>query len=456
MQNIVRSSISGLPAELLLEIFNHCLPQETYPRVRRDSCPWVFLFVCKRWRELCNTTPKLWSRFEVDINRSGCVTDGLHGPNKPLLDLIQQWIQFSKTYPKLSVRLAYNPPRGLTRHSYLDPTPAHIISLLIPHASRWHDVDFSVPCACIEPLFYSTPHSLERLRALKLDVKEGNWVFNHSWDLMNLGINWKQITHLHLNLDDAHILTLDSCLAVLRQTETLISCTLNTRCVSSATDIDDPTTRIELPTLSRLHLVVQGDRHSHLQPEPESIFVSFLDKISATTLNSLQIEWLLPVDSTETRAPHHDAFISFLRRVANTLETFQLSYLPLSPPQLVECLLAIPRVENLELRYPLGGELPDPITEFFLEGLIFGVHDGRRAHHIVLPRLKCLRLEGQGGTRYEYPRLVVALLKQRSRTTLTEFSLYTGIKYKELEDGPVVDEWKSRGVEVAVRSLVVR
>lgn len=57
----LQSPAELLPAEILAEIFLHCVrntPSESWLRV--DRPPWVFGKVCCRWRAICLSTPSLW------------------------------------------------------------------------------------------------------------------------------------------------------------------------------------------------------------------------------------------------------------------------------------------------------------------------------------------------------------------------------------------------------------
>ncbi|KAF9268289.1 hypothetical protein L218DRAFT_984435 [Marasmius fiardii PR-910] len=459
----VTPPFARLPPELQLGIFTLCLHQEEYPLLRKGTFPWVFLSVCRRWRELCISAPHLWSRFEVDINR--CCTAASVNGDAPLVNVIKRCIRLSNEYP-LSIRLIYHSQAVRGRTLELDPTCTRIISLLLPHVERWRRMAFSLPSACISPLFQSAvPHRLTSLKALALDIEGVNgWSSGEQClNVMCLGIEWTQITALHLNLEDKQSLSLDSCLTILSQTRKLITCTLNCHCdlTDSMKPVDDSDWNMihaELPELRELHLVVQGKRHV----SSERNFMSFLDRLhSLTALKSLQLEWLLPgprpVDlptggPATVSAPHHAMLVSFLDRLGTGLETFRLSYLPLTPVQLVDCLVVLPSIVNLELRFSLS--TCGPITDVFFQGLILGVtRNVGSERRMVLPFLESLKLECCGSSHESFPYVINTFLKHRKRVKV--FSLFTRTRLDELEDEAVVARWKKRGIQVSFRSLLL-
>ncbi|KAJ6458625.1 hypothetical protein C8R47DRAFT_995027, partial [Mycena vitilis] len=48
-----------LPLEITSEIFIYCLPDKI-ARVMLNEAPFVLLKICRQWREIALSTPKLW------------------------------------------------------------------------------------------------------------------------------------------------------------------------------------------------------------------------------------------------------------------------------------------------------------------------------------------------------------------------------------------------------------
>ncbi|KII91813.1 hypothetical protein PLICRDRAFT_76753, partial [Plicaturopsis crispa FD-325 SS-3] len=56
--NAVLSPFRRLPTELLVEVFVYCLPENDAPT--RRCAPLLLMGVCKRWRSVALSTPRLW------------------------------------------------------------------------------------------------------------------------------------------------------------------------------------------------------------------------------------------------------------------------------------------------------------------------------------------------------------------------------------------------------------
>ncbi|KAK7470083.1 hypothetical protein VKT23_001524 [Stygiomarasmius scandens] len=61
------SPIVRLPSEILSEIFVCCLPEDRHPTCSASNAPLSLGLVCQRWREVCLSTPRLWSSVHVVI-----------------------------------------------------------------------------------------------------------------------------------------------------------------------------------------------------------------------------------------------------------------------------------------------------------------------------------------------------------------------------------------------------
>ncbi|EJC98587.1 uncharacterized protein FOMMEDRAFT_170846 [Fomitiporia mediterranea MF3/22] len=66
------TGIQHLPPEILMEIFYFCLPSETFPEPpSMRALPLNVASVCRSWRRLALSLPKLWSRFKY--SQDGCI-----------------------------------------------------------------------------------------------------------------------------------------------------------------------------------------------------------------------------------------------------------------------------------------------------------------------------------------------------------------------------------------------
>jgi len=60
----------SLPSELLGEIFLRCLPQTNYVTPSLDECPIVLTRVCRHWRAVALSTPRLWASLSISLLRA--------------------------------------------------------------------------------------------------------------------------------------------------------------------------------------------------------------------------------------------------------------------------------------------------------------------------------------------------------------------------------------------------
>ncbi|KAK7434207.1 hypothetical protein VKT23_020337 [Stygiomarasmius scandens] len=63
-----------LPPEILSEIFVFCLPEDRNPVCSVSQAPLLLGLVCRSWREVCLSTPRLWSAVHVVLPTGGEIT----------------------------------------------------------------------------------------------------------------------------------------------------------------------------------------------------------------------------------------------------------------------------------------------------------------------------------------------------------------------------------------------
>lgn len=88
---------SSLPPELLGEIFLRCLPQTNYVTPSSDECPLVLTRVCRHWRAVALSTPRLWASLSISLLRAG-TTSG---------DKYKHWLEKARNVP-LSIRVVHD------------------------------------------------------------------------------------------------------------------------------------------------------------------------------------------------------------------------------------------------------------------------------------------------------------------------------------------------------------
>ncbi|KAJ7487296.1 hypothetical protein B0H11DRAFT_1721515, partial [Mycena galericulata] len=118
--------VLSLPAEITSEIFTHFLPM--YPERSQlvgPLSPSFLCRICRQWREVALSTPKLWKALDLDAPRL-CENQGLR--------LLELWLQRSGGCP-LSLGLVH------AGHN----SPASFVDAILRHAHRWEEVQLLLP-----------------------------------------------------------------------------------------------------------------------------------------------------------------------------------------------------------------------------------------------------------------------------------------------------------------------
>ncbi|KIK36395.1 hypothetical protein CY34DRAFT_811315 [Suillus luteus UH-Slu-Lm8-n1] len=87
----------SLPSELLGEIFLRCLPRTNYVTPSSDECPLVLTRVCRHWRAVALSTPRLWASLSISLSRAD-TTSG---------DEYKHWLEKARSVP-LSIRVVHD------------------------------------------------------------------------------------------------------------------------------------------------------------------------------------------------------------------------------------------------------------------------------------------------------------------------------------------------------------
>ncbi|KAF7335363.1 F-box domain-containing protein [Mycena sanguinolenta] len=100
--------ILTLPVEIISEIFIHCLPVGN-AKVTLAHAPFVLLKICRRWREIALTTPRLWATLDANVVslRNG-LCPGSSPSSAGWINLATGWLSRARHNP-LSVTLRHPP-----------------------------------------------------------------------------------------------------------------------------------------------------------------------------------------------------------------------------------------------------------------------------------------------------------------------------------------------------------
>ncbi|KAI6044032.1 hypothetical protein EDC04DRAFT_2646812 [Pisolithus marmoratus] len=131
------SPIRRVPPEVLGEIFYHCLPTAPYVTPRDVEGPMVLTQVCRHWRAVAMSTPRLWTSMTLHLDRA--TEEGYRS-------MCEAWLGRAKSLP-LAMRV-------LSDLDSPDPTTqACIVSWLRPLLMRCHDFWWHGPA--LDPLLDS-------------------------------------------------------------------------------------------------------------------------------------------------------------------------------------------------------------------------------------------------------------------------------------------------------------
>ena len=136
--------ILKLPPEVASHIFLLSMGARDAYKVSGNGLPTPFLLgaVCRGWRQLARSTPRLWSTLDFNL------TDSMDA----LPHLVADWLERSGGLP-LTLKVYYS-DRGsdLLKKRYIP-----VIDTLNEHSGRWFDVKFVLPPAYLHHLRGSSP-----------------------------------------------------------------------------------------------------------------------------------------------------------------------------------------------------------------------------------------------------------------------------------------------------------
>ncbi|KAJ7872762.1 hypothetical protein B0H14DRAFT_2721159 [Mycena olivaceomarginata] len=177
---VVLSVVRRIPTDLLAEIFNWTVPDEARKHAT-DRCPWVLGRVCRRWRAVSLSLPKLWTTIDRRIP----------------LGMIKAHLDRSIPYP-LTVELGFSDTGS--------------VELLIAYSVRWGSADIAMR-AFMGPALMSVQGRLPVLCRLKYNDNNGFRLFGAFASApalrdvslsgkASLILPWGQIERLNLKLSN--------------------------------------------------------------------------------------------------------------------------------------------------------------------------------------------------------------------------------------------------------------
>ncbi|KAJ7613529.1 hypothetical protein FB45DRAFT_1112136 [Roridomyces roridus] len=370
------SLIRRLPLDIMQEIFVACLSDRNCVMSATEA-PVLLGRICSSWRAISLSTPRLWSKLHIAEPRNG---NQRSEPEKwaQRLATAEQWLARSGACA-LSISL-----ECFTAESAAITTISRLFThILIPLASRWRAVHFSIPFPAIQLLSNLTENDVPLLQDISIAhhaaAHPGILSFVPPVDMRifrGLGITrasfqgpavnratefplrWNQLTALYLqtpvpHMREFHALSSKSAREILSRCPSLRVCSIHLR---DEEDISLPATgsAIECPHLHTLELLssLPGDAAYTMRQ-------FFTQGISLPRLLRFRLNGFVitPIDD-------HPVYLAPFLASAPRLESLRITPYHLTQDTLVALIRGIPTLKQL---YLVDGS--DLLDDRFLDGI---------------------------------------------------------------------------------------
>jgi len=138
------SALHRVPLEIWTNIFLDCLPDRRFITPNSVAAPLILCNVCRRWRAVARSTPKLWSSIHVEVSLGCDIGKVVKG--------VALWLSRSGTRP-LAISFTWNgnPQRARSFHAmvaqipeWMKPTP--LLELFLLAVQRWETIKLNFSC----------------------------------------------------------------------------------------------------------------------------------------------------------------------------------------------------------------------------------------------------------------------------------------------------------------------
>ncbi|KAF8195086.1 hypothetical protein BJ912DRAFT_164547 [Pholiota molesta] len=329
-----------LPPEIVAEIFEFCIPDVNYVSSKyKLSAPLVLSAVCRSWRDIAHSMPRLWNVLPLYLRDSD--SGPLPGPL-----LVKEWIGRAGQLPLsiyFSVFEALDGPENLG-------VAVQIINVFNQYSIRWRDLKYGGPPSLLSH-FSSDMQGLPQLRSLSLETRSrgpDHGITTYDEPLKLRPKKLKALTILAiiphtLDFDWCHLTQLDiSFVALADYFEVLRRAPLLTKC-SFRWEATHYTTRHELPPKS---IVCSGIRSLYISAP---LYEKIIERLICPSLKDLK---LLKFYNKTVEMP---LIVDFLRKSGCSLEVLSLEdKVNLSQSHMALLCQAIPSLQILHLELSLA------------------------------------------------------------------------------------------------------
>jgi len=360
------SPIRRLPPEILAETFVRCLPSNHLPTRNLAEAPLLLTLVCKQWREIALSTPRMWCALHIYVPYSRFNDVQFIEKRKAG---IQQWLERSGSLP-ISLSVTHKHPTWTPVHDpdnpeapldpYSEESPlSSLMKCLVSFSPRWGELTLNVPIAALRPIASIPPERLLVLHRISVSVPfsytdshnlgasftafldclpqlNALYLREHSMPEIQSGFRWSRLTELsllpHNNADT--ILRYSDAIRLLLQTDNLRVCKLMVRLSSTSEQL-----QVTLPSLYDLTLIFSA----HEEPSTH-----LAHSLTAPSLINLAItsSW-----GYENMHSAHSFYNEILTKLLGESTGIQNLHVAVAMPigSLVQCLQSSPQIKSLTI-----------------------------------------------------------------------------------------------------------
>lgn len=205
------SPMRFLPTEILQQIFKSCLPNDRYVIPHILSAPLLLCQICRRWRDIAQATPELWS--SIDVHDWGVWTADFYTA------MVARWLAAARTRPLAVSVVCLQKWDWFRQH---DPTQSGLFRLLASHSARFHDLHIQASRGYIDAFIangsYAVKHILLSVMPTSFLVNSGHPLTLCTSNITHVALCGKealinlipratfpQITHLTLDRPGANV-----------------------------------------------------------------------------------------------------------------------------------------------------------------------------------------------------------------------------------------------------------
>ncbi|KAK7031033.1 hypothetical protein VNI00_013823 [Paramarasmius palmivorus] len=172
-----------LPRDIIAEVFLHCLPVDQLPTCDASEAPLVLTTVCRSWREIAITTPRLWRaiHFILPPHYEYTINDKVRELFHLRKEGLQLWLSRTGSVP-LTIS-CYGLPlesKPWTIREALTAMYTEYLEILSQYSARWKTLYLSnIPRELLSPFQVLKANDVPLLSALSLEAN--GFEFGRHW-----------------------------------------------------------------------------------------------------------------------------------------------------------------------------------------------------------------------------------------------------------------------------------